>query len=115
MSSTRARVLNAEELRCGVPLVIAQLTARPAIAPEALRSVIPGIALAYGLASLGAFMGECGNRHWALPVILASEGTAAVGLLGAYATGARDWSVLLVAAIADGAALSAALGRFRRC
>ena len=93
-------------LAVGVPLVYAQLTI-PALASEELGvSAIPIIALAYGLLSLTGALGIWRHRRWATPLVVVSQGIVALVLLAVYA-GNPDWSLLVVAAIAGGAALCA--------
>jgi uncharacterized membrane protein (DUF2068 family) len=93
-------------LSVGVPLVYAQLTI-PALADQDLGvSVIPIIALIYGLLSLAGAVGLWRRRRWAMPLVVVSQGIVALALLGVYVSN-RDWSLLAVAVIAGGAAICA--------
>ena len=73
------------------------------------QSVIPVAFTAWGLASVVGAYGVWRIRRWATWAVIGPQALAAVGLLAAYAGGARDWSVLLVAAMSAGAAGAAAL------
>ena len=93
-------------LSVGWPLVYAQLTI-PALADEELgASLIPVVALAYGLVSLAGAVGIWRRSRWATPLVVGSQGFVALALLAVYA-GNPDPSLLVVAAIAGGAAICA--------
>jgi hypothetical protein len=72
------------------------------------------VSLAWGVASLVGAYGVWRIRPWAPFVIVPAQGAVAVGLLAVFVAYARDWSVLLVAALAAGAALFAAVDAVRR-
>jgi uncharacterized membrane protein (DUF2068 family) len=92
-------------LSVGVPLVYAQLTI-PEVADQELGvSLVPAIALAYGLLSLAGAMGLWRRARWAAPFVIASQGIVALALLAIYVAN-PDWSLLVVAGIAGGAALA---------
>lgn len=93
-------------LSVGVPLVYAQLTIRELAGEELGVSLIPAIALVYGLMSLVGAVGLWRARGWATGFVVVSQGVVALALLAVYA-GNPDWSILIVAAIAGGAALCA--------
>ena len=92
-------------LSVGIPLVIAQLTspAGPSLGGEVVW--IPVIALAWGIASLIGAYGVWRLKPWAAWVVAGVQGLVAVSLFAAWVGGARDWSVLLVGAIAAGAVI----------
>ena len=96
-------------LSVGVPMVLAQLTSQ-----AGSTSLVPAAALAYGVLSAAGIVGILLGWRLAAPLIVISQGIVAVGLLVVYA-GTPEWSVLVVAAIAGGAALCALLdARTRR-
>ena len=96
-------------LSVGVPMVLAQLTSQ-----TGSTSLVPAVALAYGLVSVAGIVGILLGWRLAAPLIVVSQGIVAVALLVFYA-GNQEWSLLIVAAIAGGAALFALLdARSRR-
>jgi hypothetical protein len=82
--------------------------------PAALTSWVPITFFAYGLASLAGAIGVWRMQGWALPVVVVFQGLAAAGLLYANATYAEDWSLLVVAALAVGAAALTVIDAVRR-
>lgn len=82
--------------------------------PAATTSWVPITFFAYGAASLLGAIGVWRLRRWALPVVVVSQGLAAAGLLYAHLTFAQDWSLLVVAALAGGAAVLTAIDALRR-
>ena len=82
--------------------------------PAAASSWVPITFFAYGLASLAGAIGVWRVRRWALPVVVVFQGLAAAGLLYANATFAADWSLLVVAALAGGAAVLTVIDALRR-
>jgi hypothetical protein len=90
-------------LSVGIPTVFAQLTSQSGSA-----SVVPAVALAYGLVSAAGFLGILRGWRLVVPLVVVSQGFVAVALLAAYA-GTPDWSLLVLAAIAAGAAVCALL------
>jgi hypothetical protein len=93
-------------LSVGVPLVYAQLTIPEVAGQELGVSVVPAIALIYGLVSLAGTIGMWRRRRWATPLVVVSQGFVALALIVLYGAFA-DWSLLFIAAIAGGAALCA--------
>ena len=72
-------------LSVGWPLVYAQLTI-PELADEELGvSLIPVVALAYGLVSLAGAVGIWRRSRWATPLVVASQGFVALALFVIYA------------------------------
>jgi hypothetical protein len=92
-------------LSVGIPLVMAQLT-NPAAATSGVgTSVVPAVALGYGLLSLAGVAGILLGWRLAAPLVVVSQGVVAVALLVIYVVRAPDWSLLVVATIAGGAAV----------
>jgi hypothetical protein len=71
-----------------------------------VRSPVPSVILGYGVVSLVGAVGVWLHWPWVVPVVIVSQGLAAVYLLGFSAFVVADWSLLIVGAIAAGAALS---------
>ena len=92
-------------LSVGIPFAIAQLTdpAVNGLGPEI--SVVPAIAIAYGLLSIAGAIGILLRWRRTTAFVVGTQGPVALGLLGVYVLAARDWSLLIVAAISGGAAL----------
>ena len=82
--------------------------------PAATTSWVPITFFGYGLASLAGAIGVWRMQGWALPVVVVFQGLAAAGLLYASATYAEDWSLLVVAALAGGAAALTVIDALRR-
>ena len=101
-------------LSVGIPLVFAQLTSAPAVGGDASVSLVPTVALIYGLLSVAGLIGMLLGRRWAAPLVVVSQGIVALALLAMY-VGMPEWSLLVVAAIAGIAAVCAlADARVRR-
>jgi hypothetical protein len=93
-------------LSVGVPLLFAQLTSAPAVGVDGSLSLIPAVALVYGLLSVAGLIGMLLGRRWAAPLVVVSQGIVALALIAIYAD-MQEWSLLVVAVIAGGAAVSA--------
>jgi hypothetical protein len=91
-------------LSVGIPLVMAQLTS-PVDASGAGTSAVPAVVLGYGLLSLAGVAGILLGWRLAAPLVVVSQGVVAVALLVIYVVRAPDWSLLVVATIAGGAAV----------
>jgi uncharacterized membrane protein (DUF2068 family) len=89
----------------GASLVWAQVTQPASADPTFAVSPVPAGILAYGLVSLMGAVGVWLDYGWVKPVVVVSQGLLAVGLLAFSVLVAADWSVLIVAAIAGGAAV----------
>jgi hypothetical protein len=93
-------------LAVGLPLLAARLPTE--------HLWLPVAASAWGIASLVGAYGVWRVKRWALWIVAPTQGAVAAALLWAWATIARDWSVLLVAALAGGAALLTMIHRLGR-
>jgi hypothetical protein len=89
----------------GATLVWAQVTAPDSADPSGAGSPVPAGILGYGLVSLLGAVGVWLDWPWVRPVVVVSQGLIAAGLLAFSMLVVADWSVLIVAAIAGGAAL----------
>jgi hypothetical protein len=91
-------------LAVGIPLLLA-------LGPTA--AWLPPVATAWGIASLIGAYGVWRFKRWTPWLVIPTQGLVAIGLLATWLAYARDWSVLLVAGIAAGAATFVALDRLR--
>jgi hypothetical protein len=89
----------------GGTLLWAQITASAAADPAFVSSPVPSVILGYGVVSLVGAVGLWLHWPWVVPVVIVSQALAAVYLLGFSAFVVADWSLLIVGAIAAGAAL----------
>jgi hypothetical protein len=89
----------------GGTLLWAQITASAAADPSFVGSPVPSVILGYGVVSLVGAVGVWLHWPWVVPVVIVSQGLAAAYLLGFSAFVVADWSLLVVGAIAAGAAL----------
>jgi hypothetical protein len=89
----------------GGTLLWAQITASAAVDPTFVNSPVPSVILGYGVVSLVGAVGVWLNWPWVVPVVIVSQGLTAAYLLGFSAFVVADWSLLIVGAIAAGAAL----------
>ena len=89
----------------GGSLLWAQITASPAADPSFVGSPVPSVILGYGVVSLVGAVGLWLHWPWVEPVIIVSQGLAAAYLLGFAAFVVVDASLLIVGAIAAGAAI----------
>jgi hypothetical protein len=100
-------------LSVGLPLLSAELTGSTT-APVLQASFVPVTFTVYGVVSLAGAVGLLAGWARATIVVVVTQGVVVLGLLWVYVALAADWSLLIVAAVAGGAAACALLDRRSR-
>jgi uncharacterized membrane protein (DUF2068 family) len=98
-------------LSVDVPLVMAQLTSPTVARLGPGISVVPAVALTYGLVSLAGAIGMWRGSRWATALVVVPQAIVALALVAVYLGQAPDRSLLIVAAIAAGTAICAMADR----
>jgi hypothetical protein len=91
-------------LSVGIPLVVTEVTGP--LTPRASDLLVPFGVATYGLLSLVGALALLAGWRRSLPLVLVPQGLVALGLLWIDLTVVADPSLLVVAAIAGGAAAS---------